>query len=371
MLVLASMIAVIVVAGGGLLLLRHARPAGARAAPAAEQLLTPDHSGGFTIKQGGTITQVSVLAGSVYVVWHSSGRAAGFELARIDPKTGRVLAARLGRGSFGFAALIGGALWWTRTVGNASRRLTTIVTRSNPRSLTRLSSRALAGVTYGGELNDGTLADTGQWTWVSDASGIDRFSSQTGQYSGLRIPIRSAFDGPLPVGTPAGPGGLVVFVTHEPRGMLAGGVRVQQRDPTTGAIEGGAGYPHSRDFAGVQVAGVVGRQAWVLWGSPLSGVLGTVNLGAKQTSRRIDVRLHLTPESVATIAGNRLWIAPRGFGARIDCVDVVTGRVLGAVQLANAEVFLAADRTSVYTLAQPHTGPARLAITKTPAACRG
>jgi hypothetical protein len=363
--VLASVLIVVVVAGGALLLAnrRHSLPT---ARPtAAGQVLASVGAGRFGIAGGGTISHVYTFAGSTYIVWQPPGGKTGFELARINRVTGRVLADLHGQGTFGSAALIDGALWCTETVGNDTGRLTTIVTRNDPRTLQQLSAHRVTGVAFGGDTHDGALADTGRWTWVSDASGIDRFDSADGR-SGLRIPIVRAEDGPQLAGSP---GGLAVFISQGPRGILADGVRVQSRDPTTGALRGEAGYPHSKHYFGIEIAGIIGRQAWVLWGNPVSGPVGILDL-TTGNARRLDVGVGLNPGSVAMISDNTLWIAPNEARNRVDCLDPDSGRLLGALNLINRGTFLAADAASVYAGVELGRNANQLSITAIPSTCR-
>lgn len=362
--VLASVLVVMVVAGGALLLVNRPQPLPTARPAVAGQLLAPVGAGRFVIAGGGAITNVYTFAGFTYIVWQPPGGKTGFELARVDPMTGRVLADLRGEGTFGSAALIDGALWQTETIGTDAGRLTTVVTRNDPRTLERRSAHRLAGVADGGDTHDGALADTGRWTWISDASGIDRFNSASGRYS-LRIPIVNAEDGPQVVGSA---GGLAVFLSHGPRGTAAGGVRVQSRDPTTGAISGEAGYPHSEVYFGTEIAGIIGRRAWVLWGNPVSGPLGILDL-TTGNARRLNVGVALTSGSVATISGNILWIAPAA-AHRVDCLDPDTGRRLGVLNLPRRATFLAAGATYAYASVPVghHTSQLNLAVI--PSACR-
>jgi hypothetical protein len=368
--VVASVLAVALVAGGALLLVHRDRSVAHHRPAAVGQLLTAVGAGSFAIAGGGTISHVYTFAGSVYVVWQPPAAKTGFELARIDPATGRVLASLPGPGTFGSAGLIDGAMWSTDTLANDTGRLTTTVTRSDPRTLLPLSSQPLTGLAYGGNTYDGALADTGPWTWVSYASGIGRFSSANGHDSALRILIPNAEDGPLLAGSPAGPGGLVVFVSRSLRGRPADGFRVQLRDPVTGTDLGEAGYPHSQGHAGIQIAGIIGRRTWVLWGNPASGPLSILDLDSPENARRVEVRLQLGPDALATIGDHTLWIAANGVTTRVRCANPDTGELLGTVDLPHPAVLLGADGTSVYTRVEPSHGPSHFRVTPVPTTCR-
>ena len=292
--------------------------------------------------------QVAVTPGGIYVAWQVSppGSTVRSELARVDPASGQVEAARPLGAAFGQAIAVGRALWvmtWTMT-GEKLLRL-------SPETL-RLTGRWRVGRGGGQRLAAQVLAVAGGGIWVAGGNRLLHLSLPGGRVlDSIILPGAASSD------LSANAAGTVLAVGEADS---SGRGAVQRRDPGTGAILA------SRPMTGVTAPIVEGPIGSAVWVSEATGMMGYV--------QRLDAGT-LAPAAGLCAAGKAQLAAylaptrsrpgwpgaalghPAGRGdARNYCARPSDGRVLAPVSLP----LPAQDEVLAVTPAGSSTpGPAR------------
>ena len=288
--------------------------------------------------------QVAVTPGGIYLAWQVSppGSTVRSELARVDPASGQVEAARPLGAAFGQAIAAGGALWvvtWTMT-GEKLLRL-------SPETL-RLTGRWRAGRGGGQRRAAQVLAVAGGGIWVAGGNRLLHLSLPGGRVlDSIRLPGAASSD------LSANAAGTVLAVGEADR---SGRGAVQRRDPGTGAILA------SRPMTGVTAPIVEGPIGSAVWVSEATGMMGYVQrldaatlapaagscVGGRSTASCVAGTNAIT----ARLAGGLLWVTqPAGGNARNYCARPSDGRVLAPVRLprpAQDEVLAVTPRWILY-----------------------
>jgi hypothetical protein len=309
--------------------------------------------------------QVAVTPGAIYVAWQVSppGSTVRSELARVDPASGQVEAARPLGAAFGQAIAAGGALWvmtWTMT-GETLLRL-------SPETL-RPTGRWRAGRGGGQRLAAQVLAVAGGGIWVAGGNRLLHLSLPGGRVlDSIILPGAASSD------LSANAAGTVLTVGEADS---SGGGAVQRRDPGTGAILA------SRPMTGVTAPIVEGPIGSAVWVSEATGMMGYVQrldagtlapaAGACAAGRITASCVPGTNAITARLAGRVLWVTqPAGGNARNYCARPSDGRVLAPVSLpqpAQDEVLAATPRWIFYAGPGPKARQ-YLHREPSPAACR-
>lgn len=354
--VLASVLVVVIV--GAAFLVVH--PGGKRLTskpPHGVAAQTPTPKGEKALLRAASFPYAYAAAGSLYVIRQTRPNQAGFQLLRVDPATGKVLAAVDGGGYFDHALLVHGTLWVTATSQVDARHSITWLTRHDPDSLARLSTARLPGSGPAGTA--GSLAQAGRWVWVGDWAGIDRFDAVTGSMVG-QTPIAGA-DG-AEVATDGTSRSVLLVSEGNER------ARIQLRDPLLGSFI--SQTPQILSVNKPVVGGILDGSAWL---SNAGGMAGTVY--------RLDATtLQLTTISLSTqqfthavrvnVFDGTLWITQAyGGPQRNYCANPMTGARRESLHLTNDAVLLAADEQYVYSAT---TASAKNALIRTaiPPGCR-
>jgi hypothetical protein len=309
--------------------------------------------------------QVAVTPGGIYVAWQVSrpGSTVRSELARVDPATGQVEAARPLGAAFGQAIGAGAALWvmtWTMT-GEKLLRL-------SPETL-GLTGRWRIGRGGGQRLAAQVLAVAGGGIWVAGGNRLLHLSLPGGRVlDSIILPGAASSD------LSANAAGTVLAVGEADS---SGRGAVQRRDPGTGAILA------SRPMTGVTAPIVEGPIGSAVWVSEATGMMGYVQrldagtlapaggtcVGGRSTAGCVEGTNAIT----ARLAGGRLWVTqPAGGNARNYCARASDGRVRAPVRLpqpAQDEVLAVTPRWIFYAGPGPKAGQ-YLHREPSPAACR-
>lgn len=288
--------------------------------------------------------QVAVTPGGIYVAWQVSppGSTVRSELARVDPASGHVEAARPLGAAFGQAIAAGGALWvmtWTMT-GEKLLRL-------SPETL-RLTGRWRAGRGGGQQRAAQVLAVAGGGIWVAGGNRLLHLSLPGGRVmASIILPGAASSD------LSANTAGTVLAVGEADS---SGRGAVQRRDPGTGAILA------SRPMAGVTAPVVEGPIGSAVWVSEATGMLGYVQRldavtlapagGTCVAGRSTASCVPGTNSITARLASGLLWVTQQAGGnARNYCARPSDGRVLAPVRLpqpAQDEVLAVTPRWIFY-----------------------
>ena len=309
--------------------------------------------------------QVAVTPSGVYVAWQVSppGSAVRSELARVDPASGRVEAARPLGAAFGQAVAAAGALWVTTSAMTGETLL-----RLNPDTL-KLTGSWRAGSGGGPPRAAQTLVVAGGGLWVAGGNRLLHLSLPQG-----RITASIILPGAAGSDLSANSAGTVLVVGEADRG---GHGAVQRRDPATGAILA------SRPVTGVAAPAVAGPAGSAVWVSEATGMTGYVQrldaatLAAAGSScaegRSTNTCVEGTNDITARLANGLLWVTQVAGGrVRNYCADPSDGRPLTPIRLpqpAQDEVLAIAPRQIFYAAPGPQASQ-YLRQEAIPAACR-
>jgi hypothetical protein len=285
------------------------------------------------------------------------------ELARVDPASGRVEAARQLGAAFGQAIAASGALWVVTTAGPNETLL-----RLNPQTLKLTGQRQIGGASNQGTAAN-SLAAAGGGLWAARGNLLLRLS-----LPGAQVTTSIILPGAASSDLSADAAGTVLVVGEADSG---GRGAVQRRDPVTGAIL--AAHPIG-GVATPTVAGPIGSSVWV---SEPTGMLGYVQrldattLAAATTvncelARSTNTCMTGTNAITARIAGGLLWVTqPTGGIIRNYCADPSDGRPLAPVRLPQPEQdeILAIAPHQIFYAAPGRSG-SYLRETAIPAACQ-
>ena len=308
--------------------------------------------------------EVAVTGGSVYVAWQVSpaGGVARSELARVDPASGRIEAARPLGAAFAQAISAGGALW----VSVSGARDETLL-RLSPQTLKLTGRRRIASTPSQG-LAATAVAAAGGGLWAADGNRLLRLS-----LPGARITASITLPGAATSDLSADPAGTVLLVGEADS---SGRGAVQRRDPATGAVL--AAHP----MLGVAAPVVAGPAGSAVWVSQPTGLLGYVQrldatTLAAATARHCELQkstntcLTGTNAIMARIADGLLWVTqPAGWAGRNYCADPATGRPLAPIRLPRPDQddLLAIGPHQIFYAAPGRTG-SYLRQTPIPAGC--
>ena len=254
-----------------------------------------------------------------------------YQMTRVDPRSGRVVATRRFSGALDQTVLAAGSLWVTTSAGNE-----TSLWRLDPRSLAIRAQERVPSSPYT-ERIAGSLAVAGGHLWVG-AGMLDRVSLRTGRVDRVVTPSHR---GPVQLTADRTGKTLLAILGYEHPTYVA------RLNPVTGA-------PLAQTTIGLSVSqptfgGVADRGAWI-----------ENTVGTRTTTWRIDVdTLKPTRTSARSRIGGRasvrvidgvLWVTqPHGQENLNYCADPVTGRPLVALPpLPGDSVLLTADATSVF-----------------------
>jgi hypothetical protein len=256
------------------------------------------------------------------------------ELMRVDPVSGRVLAARRLGSEFDQAMVAAGDLWVIAHSFTGPRRQSYALLRLDPSSLAVRSRTILPGTGRRNTL--GSLALAGRWLWVGTPT-LDRVSLASGRVDRI---VKLHYRGPVQVAA----------------------------DPTGRVLLASLGLEHPTYIARLNArTGAVQARTTVLWSAIQPSIDGIIAGGAwidngggmTTTSWRIDLRtLKTTPTQVPAIPGSRvfasaidgiLWVTKPDRGHEITyCADPVTGRLRARLPLLRDASLLTADAASFY-----------------------
>lgn len=271
-------------------------------------------------------------AGSLYVV-HTApvGEHTGesYQMSRVDPGSGRMLATRRFASALDSMLLAAGSMWVT-----SSAPTQTMLWRLDPRSLA-VRSRVSIPTSRFSEGIVGSLAAAGGSLWVG-AGELDRVSLTTGRVERVVDP---AYRGPVQLA--ADPAGRILLAS------LGFGhpTHIARLSPRTGALLSQLTIPRSATQP--TLGGIIGGGAWI-----------ENTIGIKTAAVRLDLSTMKLTSTLPTKA-NRvaarvidgvLWITePLGNANRNYCADPVTGRPLVALPpLPGDSVLLAADASRIF-----------------------
>jgi hypothetical protein len=270
--------------------------------------------------------QVAVTPSGVYVAWQVSppGSVVRSELARVDPASGRVEAARRLGAAFGQAVAAAGALWVATSALTGETLL-----RLNPDTLA-LTGSWRAGSGGGRPWAAQTLVVAGGGLWVAGGNRLLHLSLPAG-----RITASIILPGAASSDLSANSAGTVLVVGEADSG---GRGAVQRRDPATGAIL--ASHP----VMGVTAPAVAGPAGSAVWISEATGMMGyvqrldAVTLAAAGSScaegRSTNTCVEGTNDITARLADGLLWVTQvAGGNGRNYCADPADGRPLAPIRL--------------------------------------
>ena len=270
--------------------------------------------------------QVAVTARGIYVAWQVSplGSTVRSDLARIDPATGRVEAARRLGAQFQQAIAAGGALWVAISTASGEEVLRLSPATLRPTGQWRLGSGR--GQPYGAPV----LAVAGGGLWADGGNRLVRLSLTTGRVlASIVLPAAASSD------LSANAAGTVLIVGEADSG---GSGAVQRRDPRTGALQA------SHAMVGVTAPVVAGPISSVVWVTEATGMMGHVQRldaamltpagGACADGGNADTCLVGTNGIRAQLANGLLWITqPAGGDIRNYCGQASDGRAIAPVRL--------------------------------------
>lgn len=256
------------------------------------------------------------------------------ELMRVDPVSGRVLAARRLGSQFDQAVLAAGDLWVITHSFTGPRRQSYALLRLDPSSLGIRSRTILREPLQRATI--GSLAVAGHRLWVGTAT-LDRVSLASGRVDRI---VKLHYRGPVQVA--ADPTGRVLLASLG----LEHPTYIARLNPRTGAVQARATVRWSEVEPSID--GIVAGGAWIDNGG-----------GMTTTSWRIDLKtLKTTPTQVPAIPGSRvfasaidgiLWVTKPDRGHEITyCADPVTGELRARLPLLRDTSLLTADATSFY-----------------------
>ena len=309
--------------------------------------------------------QVTVTPSEVYVAWQVSppGSAVRSGLARVDPASGRVKAARPLGAAFGGAIAAAGALWVATSAMTGETLL-----RLNPDTLA-LTGSWRAGSGGAPPRAAQTLVVAGGGLWVAGGNRLLHLSLPEG-----RITASIILPGAASLDLSANSAGTVLVVGEADS---SGRGAVQRRDPATGAIL--ASHPVMAVTAPA-VAGPAGSAVWVSQATGMTGYvqrLDAATLAAAGSScaegRSTNTCVEGTSDITARLANGLLWVTQvAGGNGRNYCAGPSDGRPLTPIRLpqpAQDEVLAIAPRQIFYAAPGPKANQ-YLRQEAIPATCR-
>jgi hypothetical protein len=260
------------------------------------------------------------------------------ELMRLDPITGRVLAARPLDSSFSRALLARGSLW----VSTESRREMWL-SRLDPRSLNVRSRIVLPGVGQTEGLT-GSLAVAGGQLWVGGGT-LDRVSLATGRVDRV---VKLPYPGSAQVAAdPTGRVLLAVLGYEHP-------TYITRLNPQTGSVQARIVVPWS--ISQPSINGVVDGEAWIYDSGGMEGGSWRIDIDTLKATRTQALPIPAN-RSFAQVINGVLWVSDPlddGDGTVEYCADPLTGHPDARLPLlVGNSTFLTADATSVYYLNEP------------------
>jgi hypothetical protein len=292
---------------------------------------------------------VTATPDGVYVSWDvtSYGHATSDVLARIDPASGRITASVLTDG-FGQALAADGSLWVT--TGSEVLRL-------KPVTLAVISQVRLGQPGPG----PGSLAVAGGALWLAGAGRLIRVSLTTGAISKVvRLPHSDSSD----VGSDAAGTVLVVSTAYG-----GSGVRIERRDPVTGALI--RSTPPASAVAAPGIGGVTGSDLWYSVSGGMGGGVGRLNV-VTLAQEPFSLNWNATNAIRVWVANGLVWVTQAAGGPRLNfCAAPGTGHVLASLPLGGADSGIVRAIGSQYLYYLPNTGNPLLSRVRIPAACRG
>jgi hypothetical protein len=285
----------------------------------------------------------------VYVSWDatSHGHATSDVLARIDPASGRITASVLTDG-FGQALAADGSLWVT--TGSEVLRL-------KPATLAVISRVRLGPPGPG----PGSLAVAGGALWLAGAGQLIRVPLTTGAIiKVVRLPHSDSSD----VGSDATGTVLVVSTAYD-----GSGVRIERRDPVTGALI--RSTPPTSAVAAPGIGGVIGSDVWYAVSGGMGGGVGRLNV-VTLAQEPFSLNWNATNAIRVWVANGLVWVTQAAGGPRLNfCAAPGTGHVLASLPLGGADSGIVRAIGSQYLYYLPNTGNPLLSRVPIPAGCRG
>jgi hypothetical protein len=166
------------------------------------------------------------------------------------------------------------------------------------------------------------------------------------------------------VGSDAGGTVLVVSTAYS-----GGGVRIERRDPVTGALIRSTS-PASA-VAAPGIGGVIGSDVWYSLSSGMGGGVGRLNV-VTLAQEPFSLNWNATNAIRVWVADGLIWVTQPAGGPRLNfCAAPGTGHVLAPLPLGGADSGIVQAIGSQYLYYLPNTGNPLLRRVPIPAACRG
>lgn len=277
----------------------------------------------------------------------------GAALARVDPATGAIKAAReFAPGYVSRPLAADGGLWVTTSAERAGTRLV----RLSPARLAITGSVPLASRPV--PEADDHLAFAGGSLWTDGAGRLLRVSPST-----VTVSRSIGLAGASYSGVAASGDGRILVVSEANSG---GAGSVQRRDPATGTLR--ASHPMQGVIAPV-IGGVTGSYAWV---SEATGMMGYVLRLSDATMRPSGgTQLRGTNAIAASLAGGALWVTDSGGVRPVFCADPATGAVRTRIALpAGSSLLAVRGGRMYYDVPAPRGTGFMIKTAPVPAACR-
>jgi hypothetical protein len=292
---------------------------------------------------------VAATPSGVYVSWDvtSYGHTTSDVLARIDPASGKITASVLTDG-FGQAVAADGSLWVT--TGSEVLRL-------KPATLAVISRMPLGQPGPG----PASLAVAGGALWLAGTGQLIRVSLTTGAIiKVVRLPHSDRSD----VGSDATGTTLVVSTAYG-----GSGVRIERRDPVTGALIGST--PPTSAVTAPGIGGVIGSDVWYSVSGGMGGSVGRLNV-VTLAQEPFSLSWNATNAIRVWVANGLVWVTQAGGGPRLNfCAAPGTGHILASLPLGGADSGIVRAIGSQYLYYLPNTGNPLLSRVPIPAGCRG
>jgi hypothetical protein len=253
-----------------------------------------------------------------------------YGLSRVDPWTGRILAARSFASPLDALLLAGGSLWATTGASD------TTLWRLDPRSLA-VRSRASVPTTRFAEGIVGSLAAAGGALWVG-AGELDRVALTSGRVERV---VTLPFRGPVQLAADTTGRILVASLGFEHP------VHVARLNPRSGAVLSVRTIPQS--VSQPTLGGVVDGGVWIENATGAKTIVARLGLDALEPARTSALARRASRVSVRVLDGV-LWVTePLGQSNLNYCADPVTGRPLVELpRLPGDSVLLAADASRIF-----------------------
>lgn len=147
------------------------------------------------------------------------------------------------------------------------------------------------------------------------------------------------------------------------------GVRIERRDPVTGALIRSA--PPVSAVADAGIGGVTGSDVWYAVSGGMGGTVGRLNV---VTLAREPFSLHWNATNAIRVwvANSLVWVTQAAGGPRLNfCAAPGAGHVLASLPLGGADSGIVLAIGSQYLYYLPNTADPLLRRVRIPAACRG